>query len=91
MSAGLTYHSVIVRPVLVPLHRKVISRVGCFDEWPLILIDVRTNEGIVGVSYLEPYLAQSIRYIVPAIQIFSPCAWENRCARWTISLPGGSR
>lgn len=62
MSITLTYHSVS------PLRRNVVSRVGFFDKWPLILIDVRTNEGIVGMSYLEPYLAHSARYIIPAIQ-----------------------
>ena len=65
--AQLTLRSVEVRPVLVPLQRPVVSRVGHFDRWPLILIDLRTDEGIVGKSYLEPYLKQSARYIVPAI------------------------
>lgn len=64
----LTYESVRVRPVLVPLRRKVVSRIGFFDKWPLILIDLKTKEGIVGCSYLEPYLQQSIRYILPAVK-----------------------
>jgi mandelate racemase len=46
----------------------VVSRVGLFEEWPLILIDLQTREGIVGRSYLAPYLKQAVRYIVPAIQ-----------------------
>ena len=45
-----------------------MSRVGFFDHWPLILIDLRTKEGVVGRSYLEPYLKQSVRYIVPAVE-----------------------
>jgi mandelate racemase len=64
---SLTYESVQVRAVLVPLKRKVVSRVGFFDRWPLILIDLQTKEGIVGRSYLEPYLQASPRYIMPAI------------------------
>ena len=63
----LTLKSVDLRPVLVPLKRPVVSRVGRFDQWPLILIDLYTEEGIVGRSYLEPYLKQAIRSIVPAI------------------------
>lgn len=63
----LTLASVDVRPVLVPLQRPVVSKVGHFDQWPLILIDLKTKEGVVGRSYLEPYLKQSARYIVPAI------------------------
>ncbi|MET0569470.1 MAG: enolase C-terminal domain-like protein [Hyphomicrobiaceae bacterium] len=64
----LTLRSVRVRPVLVPLRRKVVSKVGFFDQWPMILIDLETEEGIVGRSYLEPYLKQTAGYIVPAIR-----------------------
>ncbi len=64
----LTLKSVDVRPVLVPLKRPVVSKVGHFDQWPLVLIDLYTNEGIVGRSYLEPYLKHAARYIVPAIR-----------------------
>jgi L-alanine-DL-glutamate epimerase-like enolase superfamily enzyme len=64
----LTLERVEVRPVLVPLGRPVVSRVGLYEEWPLILIDLHTKEGIVGRSYLAPYLKQAVRYIVPAIQ-----------------------
>lgn len=68
MLARLTLKSIEVRPVLVPLRRPVVSKVGRFDQWPLILIDLTTDEGIVGRSYLEPYLKTAARYIVPAIQ-----------------------
>jgi len=64
----LTLKSVRARSVLVPLKRPVVSKVGLFRDWPMILLDLYTNEGIVGHSYLEPYLKQSVRYIIPAIQ-----------------------
>src|SRR5215475_1837185 len=64
----LTLKHVRVRPVVVPLKRPVSSKVGSFREWPLILIDLYTNEGVVGRSYLEPYLKHSSRYIIPAIE-----------------------
>ena len=64
----LTYQSVEVRPVLIPLRRPVVSKVGRFDRWPVILIDLHTHQGVVGKSYLEPYLERSARYIVPAIR-----------------------
>ena len=64
----LVLERVEVRPVLVPLERPVVSRVGLYEEWPLILIDLYTDEGIVGRSYLAPYLKQAVRYIVPAIE-----------------------
>jgi mandelate racemase len=52
----------------VPLRRPVVSKVGLFKEWPLILIDLYANEGVVGRSYLEPYLKNAARSIVPAIE-----------------------
>ena len=64
----LILERVEARPVLVPLSRPVVSRVGVFEQWPLILIDLFTAEGVVGRSYLAPYLKQAVRYIVPAIQ-----------------------
>jgi mandelate racemase len=64
----LTLRSVELRAVSMPLKRPVVSKVGLFDRWPLILIDLHTEEGIVGRSYLEPYLERSMRYIVPAIR-----------------------
>ena len=71
---SLTLKSVRARPVVVPLKRPVVSKVGLFRDWPMILIDLYTNEGIVGHSYLEPYLRQSVRYIIPAIQDLAEAA-----------------
>jgi mandelate racemase len=70
----LTLKSIRARPVVVPLKRPVVSKVGLFQDWPLILIDLYTNEGVVGHSYLEPYLKQSARYIVPAIEDLAEAA-----------------
>jgi len=68
MPERLTLKSATVRSVSVPLRRPVVSKVGLFREWPLILIDLYTKEGVIGRSYLEPYLKHSTRYIVPAIE-----------------------
>jgi len=68
MFEKLTLKSIDARAALVPLRRPVVSKVGLFGDWPLVLIDLYTNEGIVGRSYLEPYLKNSARYIIPAIQ-----------------------
>lgn len=63
----LTFRSVNVRAVLVPMRRPVVSKVGLFDQWPIVLIDIETEEGITGRSYLEPYLKASARSIILAI------------------------
>jgi mandelate racemase len=68
MAERLMLQAVEVRAVLVPLGRPVVSRVGLYEQWPLILIDLQTEQGVVGRSYLAPYLQQAVRYIVPALQ-----------------------
>src|SRR5512145_307592 len=76
----LTLKSVRVRPVVVPLRRPIVSKVGLFRDWPLILIDLHTNEGVVGHSYLEPYLRQSMRYIAAAIEDLADAAKDQPVA-----------
>ena len=73
----LTLQHVDVQAVLVPLNRPVVSRVGLYEQWPLILIDLHTHEGVVGRSYLAPYLKQSVAYLVPAIHDLAQ-AWQGQ-------------
>lgn len=68
MHPRLTLRSVEAIPVLIPLKRPVVSKVGFYDHWPVILINLTTEEGIVGHSYLEPYLKNSFRSIIPTLQ-----------------------
>lgn len=63
----LTLRSINARPVVLKLKRPVVARIATITEWPLILIDLVTEEGIVGHSYLEPYVVKSMRYLVPAL------------------------
>ena len=67
MFQKLTFKSVTARPLLIPLSRPVIARIGRFDQWPVIAIDLHTEEGVTGRSYLEPYVTSSMRAIVPVI------------------------
>ena len=64
----LTLESVTVRAVAIPMRRPIVAKVGTYPEWPFILIDIKTKEGVVGHSYLEPYLKDAVRYIGPVIQ-----------------------
>src|SRR5258705_10751901 len=65
--APLTFKSIRARAVVLKLKRPVVARIATITDWPLILIDLYTEEGIVGRSYLEPYIAKAMRYLVPAI------------------------
>ncbi|MCH9806631.1 MAG: mandelate racemase [Alphaproteobacteria bacterium] len=67
----LTLHSIEARPVVLKLERPIVARIATITDWPLILIDLKTEEGITGRSYLEPYVVKSMRYLVPALQDMS--------------------
>jgi mandelate racemase len=63
----LTLKSVRARPVALKLKRPVAARIAMPTEWPLILIDLHTAEGVIGRAYLEPYIPKSMRYLIPAL------------------------
>ena len=69
-TASLTFKSIRARPVVLKLKRPVVARIATITHWPLILIDLHTEEGIVGRSYLEPYTPKTMRYLIPALHDF---------------------
>ena len=78
--APLTFKSIRARAVVLKLKRPVVARIANITEWPLILIDLFTEEGIVGRSYLEPYTVKTMRYLVPALQDFGEMLRGRRVA-----------
>ena len=67
---SLTFKGIRARPVVLKLKRPIVARIATITDWPLILIDLHTEEGIIGRSYLEPYSARTMRYLVPALLDF---------------------
>src|SRR5215212_5795217 len=67
MIERLTLKSIRARPVVLTLKRPIVARIATITDWPVIVIDLYTQEGIVGRSYLEPYITKAMRYLVPAI------------------------
>ena len=65
--APLTIRSITARAIVLKLKRPVVARIATLSEWPVILIDLETEQGITGRSYLEPYVVKSMRYLVPAL------------------------
>jgi mandelate racemase len=63
----LTLKSIRARPVVLKLKRPVVARIATLTDWPLILIDLHTEEGVIGRSYLEPYIRKAMRYLIPAL------------------------
>jgi mandelate racemase len=53
--SSLTIAGVTARAVIAPLKRPVRTAVGTIPAAPLVLIDVRTEEGVVGRSFLFAY------------------------------------
>jgi mandelate racemase len=78
--APLTFKSIRARAVVLKLKRPVTIRIGNIADWPLILIDLFTEEGIVGRSYLEPYTIKTMRYLIPALQDFGEMLKGRRVA-----------
>jgi mandelate racemase len=64
----LTLSGITARPVVLKLKRPVVARIVTITDWPLILIDLHTQEGVTGRSYLEPYIVGSMRYLVAALR-----------------------
>jgi mandelate racemase len=48
----LTVRSIEARPLVLKLERPIVARIATITDWPLILIDLHTEEGVVGRSYL---------------------------------------
>src|SRR5260370_28847714 len=63
----LTLESIRARRVVLKLRRPVAARIATLTDWPLILIDLHTVEGVIGRAYLEPYIPKSMRYLIPAL------------------------
>jgi mandelate racemase len=77
---SLTLRSIRARAVLLKLKRPVVARIATLPDWPMILIDLLTEEGIVGRSYLEPYTAKAMRYPIPALHDFGDMLKGRRVA-----------
>jgi mandelate racemase len=67
----LTLERIQARPIVLKLERPIVARIATITDWPLILIDLYTEQGVVGRSYLEPYLPKAMRYLIPAIHDLS--------------------
>lgn len=57
----LTIRSVSTRAVEVPFRRPLATRIGAFTKVPYLLIDVLTEEGVTGHSYLFGYRPNGAR------------------------------
>jgi mandelate racemase len=68
----LTIRSITARAVVTPLEREVRTASGTIGESPLVLLDVLTDEGIVGRAYLFGYTPMTLKPLVCLIGQLEP-------------------
>ena len=47
--------------------RPIVVRIATVTDWPVILIDLHTEEGVVGRSYLQTIIPKAMTSLVPAL------------------------
>jgi mandelate racemase len=72
MKAGLTIRNITARAVVAPLQRPVRTAVGTIPSAPLVLIDVQTDEGPVGRSYIFGYTPAALAPLVRLVEEIAP-------------------
>lgn len=95
-NARLTLRDIRVRAVVLTLKRPIVARIMTIADWPLLLVDLHTEEGVTGRSYIAPYQAAALRYLAPVIgdlarlfkgEVLAPADWHDR-ARKSLHLMG---
>ena len=67
----LRLEKITIRAVNVPLNKPVIAHLGTFEKWPFLCLDAHTNKGIIGKSYIGPYLVDQLPVIAKCIEALS--------------------
>jgi mandelate racemase len=68
VKTGLKIKSITVRAVAVPIRRPLKTSTGAVSIAPLLLVDLRTNEGIVGRSYLFSITRNHLKPIASLVE-----------------------
>ena len=69
----LTIHGIKARPVIAPMKRPIRTAIGTIPSAPLVLIDVFTDQGAIGRSYLFAYIPAAL---APLVQLIDGMAAE---------------
>jgi mandelate racemase len=64
MSATPKIRGLRARPALVPMNRPLHTASGAIDKAPLVLVDVETDAGITGSSYVFTYAPFALKSVV---------------------------
>src|SRR5687768_15569726 len=66
--SGLTIQEITARAVVVPLSRPLRTAVGEIPAAPLVLIDLKTRQGVVGRSYLFAYTEVALAALTTLVE-----------------------
>jgi mandelate racemase len=72
MASSLTIRELRARPVIAPLERPIRTAVGEIPSAPLVLLDVMTDEGVIGSAYLFGYTPVTLRPMVELVRNLEP-------------------
>lgn len=75
----LTIRKLEATPILAPAPVPMKTASGVIDSAPLVLVDIHTEEGITGRSYLVTYMPFTIKPVVETLNSFAPLI-EGRAA-----------
>ena len=67
MTETLTIRDIRVRPVIAPLARPMTTASGSIPAAPLVLIDIESDQGVVGRSYIFAYTP---KMLAPLVSLF---------------------
>ena len=72
-----TVSKISIVTVNLPLQRPIVSSVGHYEKWPFIITEVTLDNGVVGNSYICPYLVNYTNAIKSVIhELFT--LFENK-------------
>ena len=65
----LTLDKIEIRGALVPKEIPIVAKVGQFSEWPFVIVDVYTKEGIVGLAILNHMLKTQLGLLIALLKL----------------------
>jgi len=80
----LTVRNIRARPVMVPFRRPPVAASGAFTHAALMLVDLETEEGITGRSYVFAFSAWTLKPLVGCFEAMRAMLAGDRVAPWDI-------
>ncbi len=77
---NLTIRGITTRSVIVPVARPLVTRVVTIEQAPLLLIDLHTEEGVTGRTYLFGYLKRGNAYLAALLHDIAAMTKGDRIA-----------